>query len=815
MGFTFVFISIIVTMTLHAMGSRIPTQNRADLFRPEARWIWDGGPDKPMDSYRLFRRSFDLNAKPGKATLRITADAEYRLFVNGKYVARGPAPNPPSRISVDEIDIAPQLRRSKNVIGVIVYHLGVTSFPRVLGRAGLLAQLDLPGSPIVTDGAWKWHDAWWEPTGERFSGFREFTEHLDARKEPVGWTGPNFDDSHWKPAVPIGPAGTAPWTGMEPRDIPMPDHRPKRAKVVQFARSCSNVVPAKKSAAADLASQSWQRGIEGEPGGVSLTDGTKPMALVRATDMGKVIGMDFGEEVSGFPEFSFDCDADGVVVDVGYGEGIDPDGHVSIRRQGNPDADRLTLRKGLQTLRVFHHRAFRYMVIAIRGGTTWMTTPVVIESGYPVAMKGEFSCSDPQLTKIWQVGRRTMQICMDQGFMDCPWRERGQYIGDGLAELPAALYAFGDTALMRRFLRQAQFCQPADGMLEPAYPNDWTPWHGQRGPNRIPGYGALWVVMLEQYYRATGEKALIRELFPTMERLLAWFRPHIGKDGLIESIPEWNFIDWARLDSRSSTACLNLQYLMARQAAMALVAQSGGIPETIVLKNQADAFRAKYWDESRGLYRDGPGIYSVHTNALALLALDFEPARASRIIAGLEGTDLVKPESPYFEGFVLRALCKHGRHDLALKSVREKWGHMIDQGATTFWESFSGQWSLCHAWSCTPTALLSEEILGVTYDAVSGQIRIAPHTVGLTHASGVAPITCGDVNVRWEQTGDEFRLRVNGPPGKTVVLDVPATEGSGITVNGRAESTFERQAGRARATLRGGNGKLEVIVSPR
>src|SRR5262249_3373886 len=151
----------------------------------------------------LFRKSFDLARKPRKAVLRITADAEYRLFINGEYVGRGPAPNPPAHVSVDEIDVAKVLRDGKNVIGVIVYHLGIPSFPRILGRAGLIAELDLPNEKLATDSTWRWRGAWWEPTGEKFSPFREYTEHLDARKEPVGWAAPSFDDNDWKSASEI------------------------------------------------------------------------------------------------------------------------------------------------------------------------------------------------------------------------------------------------------------------------------------------------------------------------------------------------------------------------------------------------------------------------------------------------------------------------------------------------------------------------------------------------------------------------------------------------------------------------------------
>jgi hypothetical protein len=805
--------SLGVAGTERAAPARAATRSGAPLGE-ECRWIWDGGPEQPVDTYRLFRRAFTLKTPPAKALLRITADREYRLFVNGRYLARGPAPNPPAHASYDEIDIAPHLARGPNAVGVIVYHLGVPSFPRMLGRAGLLAQVDLGEQTVVTDASWRWHAGWWESTGERFSRFREFTEHLDARREPIGWATPAFDDHAWKPAVPLGPVGTAPWTQIEPRDIPLPDHRDRAPQSLLFVGACGKEVPPKGEVAALLAAEPRQPARPGATRDLhTLCDpkDTPAWATIDARAGGVVFGLDFGREVSGFPEIEVEADAEGVVLDLGYGEALEEGGHVSAHRQNNPAADRMTLRSGAQTLRIFHHRAFRYMVVAVRGGNIRLRAPRVVESGYPTPYRGAFGCSDARLTRAWEIGRQTMRLCMDQGFMDCPNRERGQYIGDALAEGPVALYAFGDTLLMRRFLRQAQLCQPADGLLEPAYPCDWTAWHGKRGPHRIPGYGCLWAVMLQDHYKTTGDIALVRELAPTMDRLLAWFEPLRGADGRLTRAPEWNFMDWVKLDERSGLACLNLQYRMALGAAATLgdaLGRDAARAEDV--KKLAAAFEAAHWDEERGLYRDAPGIYSVHTNALALLALDPAPARAKRVIeAMLRAPDLTQVGSPYFEGFVLRALCRHGRQDEAPRRVRDKWGPQIDAGATTFWEDYAGRWSLCHAWSCEPTALLSRDILGVSYDAVARTVTVAPHPADLAWAQGIVPLPCGDVTVHWESGDPALAMEVSCPPPVSLALDLPAGDGAALTVDG-ARTDAKAAAGRIRTRLPGGAHTITV-----
>lgn len=799
-------------------GHGAPAAPEVSPFRSECRWIWDGGEAAPVDAYRCFRKTFTVTGqRPGKALLRITADREYRLFVNGSYVARGPAPNPPAHASFDQIDVAAHLARGKNVIAVLVYHLGVPSFQTMQGRAGLLAQLDMGDKSVVTDGSWRWRAAWWEPTGIRFTAMREFNEHLDARREPVGWTTTRFDDRTWKRAVAIGPArGTAPWTAIEPRDIPMPNHHDLFAQGLLFVGGTSKTVPPHNKVAPAFAKEPQQPFAAGDARNLdALTArGGAEAATIDGREQGVVLGLDWGREVSGFPEFTVESDADGAVLDIGYGEGLEPDGHVTVFRQGNHAVDRITLRRGLQTLRIFHHRAFRYMVLAARGGRIRLHPPKLVESTYPVAHRGAFACSDPRLTKAWEIGRRTMRLCMDQSFMDCPHRERGQYIGDALAEGPVALYAFGDTALMRRFLRQAKFCQPADGLLEPAYPTDWTSWHGDRGPNRIPGYGALWVVLLNDHYQITGDLPLVQELAPTLERQVAYFDTFRGTDGLLTKAPEWNFMDWVDLSEHSTLACLNLQYLLALRANAALKGVlKRELPAAQRPEAVATAFEKAHWDEARGLFRDAPGVYSVHTNALALLALDLDAARAKRIADGILGDKtLVQVGSPYFEGFVLRGLMRWGHHDAVLKRVHEKWGPQIDAGATTFWESYAGQWSLCHAWSCEPTALLSRDILGVRYDAATRTVTVAPHPSGLAWAQGIAPLPCGDVAVRWDTAKGAFTATVSSPADTTLALDIPAADGMTLIVDGMPHEA-KPSAGRVRVRLSGG--AHVIAVSPR
>ena len=79
-----------------------------------AAWIWyDYMGFNLINSYMQARRTFTLARVPADAHINITADARYRLWVNGTHVMRGPARGFQVSWPYDTVDIAPFLRRGR------------------------------------------------------------------------------------------------------------------------------------------------------------------------------------------------------------------------------------------------------------------------------------------------------------------------------------------------------------------------------------------------------------------------------------------------------------------------------------------------------------------------------------------------------------------------------------------------------------------------------------------------------------------------------------------------------------------------------
>ena len=72
----------------------------------KAKWIWVDGNNTP-DTYGEFYDEFLWQGE--RATCRISADSDYTLFINGKYVASNQYGDFPWYKSYDEIDVTAYL----------------------------------------------------------------------------------------------------------------------------------------------------------------------------------------------------------------------------------------------------------------------------------------------------------------------------------------------------------------------------------------------------------------------------------------------------------------------------------------------------------------------------------------------------------------------------------------------------------------------------------------------------------------------------------------------------------------------------------
>src|SRR5260370_33898720 len=92
-----------------------------------AKWIWCSGEPVPQNFYLYCRKVFVLQGETAEATVDVTADSRYKLFVNGKLVGRGPVRCDQRWEYYDTYDLRPFLERGENVVSAIVHQSGPAS----------------------------------------------------------------------------------------------------------------------------------------------------------------------------------------------------------------------------------------------------------------------------------------------------------------------------------------------------------------------------------------------------------------------------------------------------------------------------------------------------------------------------------------------------------------------------------------------------------------------------------------------------------------------------------------------------------------
>ncbi len=211
-----------------------------------AKWIWVNNQDETARNIYVYaRKAFQVPSDVEAAELKITADARYVLFINGRRVGNGPIRGWQHSWFYDVYDVMPHLNTGLiNTVSVIVWHPGETNFQYPLGRGGLLAQLSMKtrsGREIIvaTDRSWRVSiSSAYDQHTPRISCQQGFVEHYDASRDPE-WKNHGFDDSHWQHAIELGDASTHPWVKLVKRPIPFLTSEPVypvrviRARVVK------------------------------------------------------------------------------------------------------------------------------------------------------------------------------------------------------------------------------------------------------------------------------------------------------------------------------------------------------------------------------------------------------------------------------------------------------------------------------------------------------------------------------------------------------------------------------------------------------
>jgi len=488
---------------------------------------------------------------------------------------------------------------------------------------------------------------------------------------------------------------------------------------------------------------------------------------------------DFGEQNCGYYQIDLIAE-EGLTIDIFGVEYITPDGrvqHTGSYRNGM----RYICKDGVNRFTSLSRRSSRYLFLTLRDQTKPVTIRNVrlIESTYPVVYKGSFACSDTALERIWEISARTLKLCMEDTFTDCPLYEQTLWVGDARNEAVFAMTAFGADDLARRCITLTGQSLENYPIALCQVPSTWE--------TLLPAWSFLWGISVWDYYYYSSDRAFLEKVWPWVVQNLEGSARFSDERGLF-SAPFWNMFDWSGIDDGHRTVVHNSMFIVgAIDAAMKCADVLGDEPRIEWLSN----YRAKLvsginalWDDEKKSYPDSvhddgsiSESTSVHTSFLSLLYDVVEEANRDNVLNNvLSPPDgMVKVGSPFAIMYMYEALEKAGHPDRIIASIYESYLPMLETGATTVWESFptgttgGGGFptrSHCHAWSSAPIHFLNRIILGIVPDQPGGKsFKISPRLNGLTWAKGASATVNGTVEVSWAVEGETLKVTANAPAG--------------------------------------------------
>ncbi len=621
-----------------------------------SRWIWIDK-NKVDDFYGEFFTTFYCSQRSAK--IRISADSNYTLFLNGTFVNSGQYPDFPHYKVYDELDLSPYCIEGQNNLAVIVWYYGTPNMSYYPGNAALRFEV-YNDSQILA----------YSDTQTQSRQSKVYKSGL--KKEITSLLGFSFlynsaleDD--WKNGV-----------------------------LHNFSNSC-------------IVNQ--EISLYKRPTKKLEINPRRNSTLIKSS--GNYYLFDLGAEESGYLTMKVSSQRQQTLI-ICFGEHI-VDGKVR-RIIGDRDFSvEVVAKKGVtEYTNYFRRLGLRYLELHTE-------YPVEIEyisvlpCRYPLN-KVEKHFTDPLVQQIYDTSVRTLELCMHDHYEDCPWREQALYALDSRNQMLCGYYAFREFDFPRANLYLMSKDNRSDGLLSIC-----TPTNVDLAIPSFSLYYFTEVYEYTVYSKdLTLAKEILPKLKSIISVFLDKIKNGIADS--FSGKNHWNFYEWTdglsgRLyqdDSPEAEAVLNCLLSMALQNfdKICKLTDDSGSYTSIATELNKYIYK-EFFDKEQSLIANKPqsSEFSELVNSLAILCGAVSKTEAESICEVLASDNELTKASLSMKCFKYDALIKVNKEryrDFILNDIKRTYKAMLDAGATSFWETekgesdFSNAGSLCHGWSAMP-----------------------------------------------------------------------------------------------------------------
>ncbi|MFP4501802.1 MAG: family 78 glycoside hydrolase catalytic domain, partial [Candidatus Hydrogenedentota bacterium] len=716
-----------------------------------------GMPELPYDSTTqgapspVFRREFSIDKSVAQAIVHVSGLGYYELRLNGAKVGDrllDPAfTRYDKRCLYSTYDVTDVLSAGKNAFGLMLGHgwfdmHAVSEWDFDIAPWRGTPRFTLQLRVVYEDGTETRvtsDDAWKAARGPITFDCIRNGEFYDARREMPGWDTPGFDDSGWESARAIdAPEGSL------------------RSQMMPPVRVTDTFAP------------------------VSISE---PRPGVYVFDMGQNMAGICRLRVAG-PR--------GTEVTLRHGETLTDDGYIDPRLgcylySGDFQTDRYTLKGGgIETWSPrFVYHGFQY--VQVEGlpepPTKDTLTALAVNTGFE--RTGAFESSSELFNSIQHATQWAYRSNYVGYPLDCPHREKNGWTGDAHLAGELGLYNFAAAAAYTKWLDDFADEQQENGEYAAIIPT--SGW----GYGIGPAWDSAYVLIPWYLYVYRGDTRILARHYDNLKLYLE-FLGSKAKDHIVD----YGLGDWAPADSKTNRALTSTAYFYTDADTMAKIARVLGKEDDA--KHFA-ALAARIKEAFNKKFYKGDGIYSAGTQtamavplghglvpegevqAVADALAEAVHARDDHLDCGILGTK-----------HLLDALTENAHADLAYtvatQTTLPSWGYMIEQGATTLWENWNGEFSQNHIMFGEISAWFFKTLAGIRPDVDSPgfkHIVLKPHVLAdLEWVKAETPTVYGELASGWKRSGGTVTYTLRIPHNTTATLYLDTPDPAKVTVDG-------------------------------
>lgn len=514
----------------------------------EAVPVWEKGKTKTMHHNLIFR---SIIKKGKRVRVAISASSMYQMFVNGKFVAEGPARAGHGYYRVDEIDITSFLSDDDNIVAIYVDGYYIKNFYLIKQPSFLCAEIISDEVVVAATGKKgfeaKYHSdrirkivrySYQRTFAEAYrydSSYKDFETKINAEFAPVvlsecenkkfivrGVPYPSYEEFLVEKIISKGTVSFLEEPVM-----------PNRARYVQLAERVEGFNVEETEI---INSDEIDKGIYT----ITSTDEETPDGII-ASNGYSVYTLPL--EKTGFLKLEVEAFKDTELI-IMFDE-IITDGDFSSRRNNTEQRSIIWfLKQGKYSLISNEPYSMKYIKIINKSDDSIRISNLGINEFAFDFNALPMNSGNKNLDMIYSAAVESFRQNTLDIYMDCPSRERAGWLCDSFFTARVEKELTGKSVVEKNFLenfimaegfndidkRMLPMCYPADSDTGSFIPN-WAMWY---------------VIEVKEYIERSGDIEFLEFAKKKIFALLEYFEEFENSDGLLEKLENWVFVEWSK-----------------------------------------------------------------------------------------------------------------------------------------------------------------------------------------------------------------------------------------------------------------------------